>query len=107
MQGSSGEEEAACQDKVAFPGEEGEGNGVVVAVVKRLPQRTFKRARSSPGLTKIPIQQRLRSRRLWETGRTHPAPELPSHVHWQLVAETPMEKEAQLLLKESPQLPST
>lgn len=35
MEGFSGEEEAPSQDKVAFPGEEGEWNRIVEAVVSR------------------------------------------------------------------------
>jgi len=58
--------------------------------------KTFTRAGSSLGLTKILIWQRLRSRRLWETGRSHnpardslPDSDLSSHVCRQLVVETP------------------
>lgn len=36
--GSPGEEKATSENKVEFPGEEGEGNRVIVAVVKRLLQ---------------------------------------------------------------------
>lgn len=112
MGGSPREEEAASQDKVTFPGEEGEGNRVVVTVVKRLLQDVEQGWQQSWANqdTHLAEAEEQETPENWQNPHScksypvYPAPELLSHVCWQLVVEAPKEEECQLLLKENPQL---